>query len=184
MTDAASVGIRHRLPTLAASATSLLAFFALATAAAADEPKLIAEDYDYAPAMRKVTARFKGREGVVLHLGDSITHANPYSQWPRAGQGRTTRDLAVLKWMHTGKQNDEDGWYLALVDRPGGRSETAAGGMRSNEFLAGGHNGLPALKTLLDKYRPRMAVLMLGTNDASAGRPVRDYLKDMGRAST
>lgn len=163
---------------------TVLAFAALgaATAASAGEPKLIAEDYDYVPAMKKAAARFKGREGVVLHLGDSITHANPYSQWARHGQGQTARDRAILKWMHTGSGNDEDGWYLALVDRPGGRSDTAAGGMRSDEFLAGGHNSLPSLTALLEKYRPRMAVLMLGTNDASAGRPVADYLKDMSRA--
>jgi len=46
-------------------------------------------DPDYAQAMRKVAARFTGKEGVVLHIGDSITYANPYSAWARGGKGKT-----------------------------------------------------------------------------------------------
>ncbi len=162
----------------------ILLLFVLAPlpAARAGEPKPIAEGWDYSTAMRKVAAQFKGKPGVVLHLGDSITHANPYGQWARGGEGRTPRDRAVLQWMHTGKNNDLDGWYLAAVDRPGGRSDTAAGGMRADQFLAGGHNGLPALAALLKKYQPQVAVLMLGTNDVSAGRPLDAYRKDMAKA--
>ena len=102
--------------------------------------------------MKRVAARFKGKEGVVIHFGDSITHANPYSQWARYGKGKTRRDVAALRWMHTGANNDRDGWYLCSVDRPGGRSETAAGGMRADEFLAGGKGGLPSLEALIKKY--------------------------------
>lgn len=142
----------------------------------------LAGDYDYAPAMKRVAAKFDGTPGVVLHLGDSITHANPYSQWARHGKRHTDRDKAVLKWMHTGAMDNTDGWFLCSVDRPGGRSDTAAGGMQADQFLAGGHNGLPSADALLKKYRPQLVVLMLGTNDASAGRPVEAYLKDMGKA--
>jgi lysophospholipase L1-like esterase len=148
----------------------------------AGEPKPIAEGWDYTAAMRRVAEKFKGKPGVVLHLGDSITHANPYGQWARGGQGRTPRDLAVLKWMHAGMNNDLDGWYLAAVDRPGGRSDTAAGGMRADQFLAGGHNGLPSAAALLKKYQPQIVVLMLGTNDASAGRSLDAYRQDMAKA--
>jgi lysophospholipase L1-like esterase len=152
------------------------------TVVPADEkPRLIAEGWDYAKAMRAVAAKFTGKEGVVLHVGDSITHANPYSQWARRGQGKTPRDAAICKWMHTGKDNERDGWFLCAVDRPGGRSDTAAGGIRSDEMLAGGRAGLPSLAELLKKYNPRVVVLMLGTNDASAGRKVEDYARDMRR---
>jgi lysophospholipase L1-like esterase len=160
----------------------VLMLLQLAPLARAGEINLIAEGYDYAPAMKKVAAKFKGNEGVVLHLGDSITYANPYGQWARGGKGKTPRDEAVLKWMHTGAKDDKDGWYLAAVDKPGGRSETAAGGIQLDEFLACGRAGLPPLKAVLEKYRPRLAVLMLGTNDASAGRSADAYLKDMARA--
>src|ERR1043165_4800254 len=88
---------------------------------------------DYAEAMKKVAAQFTGKEGVVLHLGDSITYANPYGGWAKYGKGKTPADVAVLKWMHCGANDDTDGWFLASVDRPGGQSETAKGGIRSYE---------------------------------------------------
>ncbi len=134
---------------------------------------------DYAEAMKKAAARFKGKEGVVLHLGDSITYANPYSSWAKHGQGKTAEDQAALKWMHCGAKDDTDGWHLASVDRPGNRSETAASGVRSDEYINGGKGGLPSLADILKKYNPQMAVVMLGTNDASAGRPAAQYKANM-----
>src|SRR5579859_1912070 len=80
---------------------------------------------DYAEAMKKVAARWTGKEGVVLHLGDSITYANQYGGWARGGKGKTPQEEAALKWMHTNDNNDADGWFLARVDRPGNRSDTA-----------------------------------------------------------
>ncbi len=142
-----------------------------------------AEGPDYADAMTKVAARGKGRPGVVLHVGDSITYANPYGQWARGGQGQTAEDKAVLTWMHSNKNDDTDGWYLAQFDHPdGGRSYTAAGGLRADQLLAGGHNKLPALAKLLDTYRPQIVVLMIGTNDVSAGRKVEAYRADVAKA--
>src|SRR6185295_3257148 len=93
---------------------------------------------DYADAMRKVAAKFTGKEGVVIHLGDSITYANQYSGWARSGRGKTPQEEAACKWMHCGADNETDGWFLARVDRPGNRSDTACSGIRSNEYLAGG----------------------------------------------
>ena len=43
---------------------------------------------DYTDAMRKAAAKFTGKEGVVIHLGDSITYANQYSGWARYGKGK------------------------------------------------------------------------------------------------
>lgn len=134
---------------------------------------------EYAEAMKKVALKFRGKEGVVLHLGDSITYANSYSGWARYGAGKTPRDQAVLKWMHTGKDDDTDGWYLCRVDREGNRSDTAASGVRSDEYLAGGKGGLPSLAEILRRYNPQIAVVMLGTNDASGSRPAAAYKADM-----
>src|SRR5262249_6832895 len=153
--------------------------FFLVPSAHAGQPKLIAEDWDYAPAMKAVAKKFTGTPGVVLHFGDSITHANPYSQWARHGKGHTEEDKKGLEWMHTYQKDNTAGGYRCSVDKPGGRSETAAGGMRIDQFLQGGHNGLPSLAQLLKKYNPHVAVLMLGTNDASAGIKVEDYQRDM-----
>jgi hypothetical protein len=147
------------------------------------EEKPLPQAWDYTAAMKKVAGKFRGREGVVLHIGDSITYANPYGQWPRAGEGKTERDKTILRWMHTGADNDTDGWWLARFDHPdGGRSYTACGGIRVNEMLAGGKQHMPPLDKLLDTYKPRMVVFMLGTNDASAGRSVEAYKTDMASA--
>jgi lysophospholipase L1-like esterase len=148
---------------------------------AQDRP--IAEDWDYVKPMKKVAEGFKGRPGVVLHVGDSITYANPYGQWARGGQGQTADDKAILKWMHAGAGNDTDGWWLASFDHPdGGRSYTAVGGIRADEMLAGGKRNIPPLAKLLDTYRPQLVVYMLGTNDASAGRPVAAYRADVEKS--
>src|SRR5437773_890085 len=40
--------------------------------------------------------------GFVLEVGDSITHANPYSQWPRYGSGKTSEDTTLCNWAQTG----------------------------------------------------------------------------------
>src|SRR3954468_6151216 len=144
--------------------------------AAFSEERPLAQDWEYAAAMRAVTAKGAGRPGVVLHVGDSITYASPYAAWARAGAGRTEDDAATLKWMHGGAKDDTDGWYLATFDHPdGGRSYTACGGIRADEMLAGGKQHMPPLDEVLNKYKPQAAVVMLGTNDASAGREVGAY---------
>src|SRR3954471_2927398 len=121
------------------------------------EERPLAEGWEYVGAMKKVAGTFHGRPGVVLHVGDSITHANPYGQWARAGAGRSAKDRAVLAWMHAGADNDTDGWYLARLDHPdGGRTHPACGGIRADELLAGGKNRMPSLRRLLLTYKPQM----------------------------
>jgi lysophospholipase L1-like esterase len=134
---------------------------------------------DYADAMKKVAAKFTGKEGVVIHLGDSITYANQYSGWARGGKGKTPQEEAALKWMHCGADNETDGWFLARVDRPGNRSDTAVSGIRSYEFLEGGKSGIPPLGEVVKKYNPQIAVIMLGTNDVNGGRTPAQYKGDM-----
>ena len=150
----------------------------------AAEPTPLKQNWDYVPAMKKVAKQFHGRPGVVLHVGDSITHANPYGQWARFGKGQSSEDKALLKWMHCGAEDDTDGWFLARFDHPdGGRSHTAAGGMRADELLAGGKQKLPSLAELLKKYQPQMVVLMIGTNDVSQGRKPEEFLADVEKAT-
>jgi len=145
----------------------------------------IAQEHDYAEAMRAVAANSKARPGVVLHVGDSITYANPYGQWARGGTGHTDADKAALKWMHANSNDDTDGWYLARFDHPdGGRSHTACSGIRLDELLAGGVRKMPPLAKILETYRPAAVVLMIGTNDVSARRKVGDFRADYDKAVT
>ncbi|MBV8878728.1 MAG: SGNH/GDSL hydrolase family protein [Planctomycetaceae bacterium] len=134
---------------------------------------------DYADAMKKAAAKFSGKEGVVLHLGDSITYANQYGGWARGGKGKTPQEEAALKWMHCNDNNESDGWFLARVDRPGNRSDTAVSGIRSYEFLEGGKSGIPPMAEVVKKYNPQIAVVLLGTNDANGGRSAAQYKGDM-----
>jgi lysophospholipase L1-like esterase len=138
-----------------------------------------AESWDYGPAMREVASKFTGTGGVVLHLGDSITFASPYTAWARNGRGKTSEDEAVLTWSHCGEQNDLDGWHLASREVGEFWSHTAAGGIRADQFLAGGYAGLPSLADIIQAYHPQVAVVMLGTNDAWQGRSAEAYAADM-----
>ena len=149
---------------------------------AAIATRLGREQTDYVGPMKQVAARFRGRRGVVLHVGDSITYANPYGQWARGKVGQTDRDKKILAWMHAGENSDRDSWHLAAVDVPGGRSQTACSGIRADEMLKGGRATMPPLAKILKKYRPQIVVYMLGTNDATANRPVKEYIVDMHRA--
>lgn len=151
--------------------------------------------------------------GMVLQVGDSITHSNAYSQWPRnGGAGRTAEDLATAAWClattpfsgnHVDTAN-KNGWYLAAADTTGNRGMTASGGLTTAEFLSGDGNGGTAMPATTDGPTARahlvntamsgnlqattvaaafadaqFAVLMLGTNDQTANRPVGDFTNDL-----
>ena len=162
-----------------------LPMLAPATAQAQGNPKtaVIKEDWDWAGPMAKVVQQGKGKniEGVVLQLGDSLSYANQSTKWAFSGApGGTAEDKATVAWSHAGKRDNTDGWYLARMDHPaGGRSETAASGIRTDEYIAGGKRGMPPLKALLEKFKPQVAFVLLGTNDAKGGRPAADVEKNM-----
>ena len=128
------------------------------------------ESYDYAPAMKEVAGKFKGKAGVVVLMGDSITYANQNTAWALGGAGQTPEVKAFLKWSHAGERNDLDGWHNARVDMPGNRSNTAASGVTTAGYLKGGHGGLPALPEILKKFNPQIVIYMLGTNDVKQGQ--------------
>jgi hypothetical protein len=158
-------------------------------AAALDSP--LAEKWDYVAPLKKVAARFKGNEGVVIHIGASDTIANPYTTWARSGKGKTAEDEAVLKWMHTNANDKTDGWWLCRKELVSHRAYTAESGLESAwlfekgaEQIPGRWPGapLPPLAKLLEEYKPRMVVLEIGIYEAEAERPVADYRKHMARA--
>jgi hypothetical protein len=144
--------------------------------------KPMAEAWDYAPAMKKVAVKFRGKEGGVLHVGDSMTIANPYGQWARQGKGKTPEDEAILKWMHTGANDKTDGWWLCPTEVVSERAYTSVGGMQSTHLLAGGNRDNVPLEKMLKEFNPQMVVLMVGIYDADAKRPVKEYKANMAKA--
>jgi lysophospholipase L1-like esterase len=143
----------------------------ICTGVLAADPMLQAskEAYDYAPAMKEVAKKFKGTQGVVILMGDSITYANQNTKWALAGAGQSAEVKAFLKWSHAGEANDTDGWTAARVDAANGRSHTASSGITTGEYIAGGHHGMPSLADLIKKYNPQLVIYMLGTNDVKQG---------------
>ncbi len=150
----------------------------------AQEPsaKPIAEGWDYVAPMKKITAKFRGQEGVVLHVGGSMTIANPYGTWARSGKGKSRDDEAILKWMHTEKKDKTDGWWLCRTEVVPYRAHTSESGLKSAMLFAGGKRGLPTLQKMLDDYKPRMVTIECGIYDIEDGIPLDDYRKNMVKA--
>ena len=158
----------------------------------ADLPKVaregetvVKETWDWAAAMLPVAKKFTGAQGKVVLIGDSLTYANQSTRWAwgapwnKAG-AYTDEDKAILRWSHAHEQNKPtNGWWLAKVDRPHGRSETAASGIRTDQYLKGGFHGLPSLAKVLKTHNPQIVFILLGTNDVSARRKPDDVLKNM-----
>ena len=119
---------------------------AVATSGLGAEP--VKETWDWPSAMKQVTAKFKGRAGMVVPMGDSLTYANQAGRWARYGKGKTADENAVSRWMNAHKNDKSNGWWLAANDQPRGRSWTAASGCTSAQYLKGGKGGLPALDAL------------------------------------
>lgn len=143
---------------------------------------VLAEGWDYAAPMKKVAAHFRGREGVVLHVGGSMTIANPYGSWPRRGEGKTPDDEAILRWMHTDKQDQTDGWWLCRTELEHYLAYTAESGLKSAMLLEGGKRGLPTLAKMLDEYQPRIVTIECGIYDVEDGVSLDDYRSNMARA--
>ncbi len=161
----------------------LLLFWCLpARAAEPERVQPLPEAWDYAPAMKKVAAKFKGTEGVVLHVGGSMTIANPYTSWATSGKGKTEADTAILKWMHAGAKNKTDGWWLCRTEVEHYRAYTSESGLEAPMLFEGGKRGLPPLAKLIEEYKPRMVVLKVGIYDAENKRPVKEYRDHMAKA--
>jgi hypothetical protein len=148
----------------------------------ADLKTALPEGWDYAGPMKKIAAKFRGTEGVVLHVGGSMTIANPYGTWARSGKGKTPEDVAVLKWMHTDTKDKRDGWWLCRTEVVPYRAHTAESGLKSAMLLGGGKRGLPTLAKMLDDYQPRMVTIECGIYDVEDGVPLADYRKNMAQA--
>lgn len=159
---------------------------------------VVTETWDWVTQCQAYHAGFSGNTGVVLHFGDSITYANQYTAWIRGKTGATAEDTAIMSWMHavintlgngpTDNTSDfatimafpwqQDGAWLAYVDRAGNGSYTAQSSIRSDQYRNGTYN-LPVPEAMLDAYEPEIVIIMLGTNDVTASRTPDAFEADM-----
>ncbi|KPK84680.1 MAG: hypothetical protein AMJ81_05000 [Phycisphaerae bacterium SM23_33] len=145
---------------------------------------VVKETWDWAGEMIPVARKCTGQQGMIVCMGDSLTYANQSTRWawsiPFNRKGEyTDSDKAILRWSHAYEQDKPtNGWWLAKVDRPSGRSETAASGITTAQYIKGGFHGLPSLAEVLQKHNPQVAIILLGSNDAR-GRNPDDVLRDM-----
>lgn len=142
---------------------------------------IVKDSWDWVSEMAKVTKNFTGTEGVVLHMGDSITCMSQATAWGKAGcPGGTADDQAIAKWSHCGEKGDKNGWHLASVEIVRGRSETAEHGITTEQYIKGtGSHGLPPMADIIKKFNPQVAFIMLGTNDVTGGKKIEDVTKNM-----
>lgn len=145
------------------------------------EPEAFPQDWELTGAMRDVARRFKGKPGVVLHVGDSITLDAAYAAWPLSGRGRSAGDDAVLRWLHAGARDERDGWWLCSNRLAPKRSATAFAGIQLRQLLAGELSGV-SLEAIMKRHQPQAVILLLGTNDATVRRPEPEFAADLNQA--
>ena len=82
--------------------------------------------------------------GLVIMIGDSITHFSYNAVWPQHGAGKTAEDLAILAWCHAADTGagehdptSDSGWYLATANTSRNRGMTASAGIDSAQLLSG-----------------------------------------------
>ena len=130
-----------------------------------------AEEPYWVKPMSEVHARFRGTPGYVAQLGDSITYSMAF--WTPIGWDKPDKYL-------TG----DDG----LPKRPpGSRWRDTLKGFRDKGRPHGNGSGwkvgnvLAVLDSVLEKKRPEMALVMLGTNDISGGKVPDAYRPGLER---
>jgi lysophospholipase L1-like esterase len=142
-------------------------------------------NWDWPKPMSDVATRFRGQEGVVVQLGDSLTLARPNQQWAMKGLGHTAAERAFLDWAHAGRRDARNGWYLASTrpdpsaERP--HAHTASIGCSAFNLLTG-KGGRTPLAQMISTYRPQIAMYAVGASDILRFTPLEDYLADVGKA--
>ncbi|MFC1582040.1 SGNH/GDSL hydrolase family protein [Planctomycetota bacterium] len=139
----------------------------------------VKDSWNWPAKMLTIAKKYKGPNGKVVPLGDSITYANQAGRYARYGKSRTPAENDICKWMKADKNDKSNGWFLAADDQPSGRSWTAASGVTSGQYLKGGKGGLPPLDNIIKQHNPQIALILLGTNDLSAKVPPSQFLSNM-----
>lgn len=78
-------------------------------------------------------------EGMVLWIGDSLTHGGGLGAWAQRGSGKTAEDIAITNWMHAGQSPQSissiDGFALSNPYVCSSRSYTAGDSLGAWNFM-------------------------------------------------
>jgi hypothetical protein len=115
-------------------------------------------------AVYTASAKNASASAMVIHVGDSISHSNPYTQWPRGANVVATEDQNIIAWFG-GDQGfpsgvnatSTNGLYLTAVDI-GSRSMTSASGLSTDEILTGMNQTGPNMPGASDQATGRTNV--------------------------
>ena len=143
------------------------------------EDGVVKESWEWEKAMLETAKKFKGQDGKVVPMGDSLTYANQAGKWARYGKGKKEEEKKLCLWMRANKNNKTNGWWLAADDQPRGRSWTAASGITSAQYIKGGFHKLPSLDNILKTHNPQIALILLGTNDLNKKVSPEKYLANI-----
>jgi hypothetical protein len=133
--------------------------------AADDMQKATVQRPEVLEAMHKVHAGFQGKTGYVAQFGDSITYSMAF--WSAIGwddpQQYLTEDDGLPKQPATARWRD----YVKGA-RDKGPEFANYSGWRVGQLLK-------AMDTVLEREKPEVAIIMIGTNDISGGRVPDGY---------
>jgi hypothetical protein len=107
-------------------------------------------------------------EGMVIHIGDSLSRHPSMGAWAQSGAGKTAEDVAICNWMHAGASSQAvdsiDGFALAAPYFCAARSYTVGDGRGAWDF-----RGLGGMPDITDQTQARAVMEDCGTypNDIS-----------------
>lgn len=135
-------------------------------------PRQTRADHDLPPwveAMRRVHAGFDGQEGYVAQFGDSITYSMAF--WSVMGWCYPDRYLEGHDGMP--RTPPESRWRDVLLGtRDKGPKFGNYSGWRVGQLLR-------VVDGVLERERPEVAIIMIGTNDISGNRVPENYAADL-----
>jgi lysophospholipase L1-like esterase len=122
--------------------------------------------------MKKAHEGFQGEAGYVAEFGDSITYTNAF--WK------------PVAWFDYGKYIPDDGLPKAPGDKSWknvikgvGQGDQGKGPDEGNYSGWTVKNVLSVVPKVLEKRKPEVAIIMVGTNDISGGSVPKDYKDDL-----
>ncbi len=124
---------------------------------------------DVLAAMRKVHADFHGQTGYVAQFGDSITYSMAF--WSPIGWDDPQQYLAVDDGLPKQPANARWRDYVKGT-RDKGPQFANYSGWRVGQLLK-------AMDAVLEREKPEVAIIMIGTNDISGGRVPDGYRDDL-----